>query len=94
MLWLDRKTREEIHSLARICGVNLGPPREMSVRSEQCEGMRDRSKGGSKTKPIAKNERVEANGLRDRQFYGRLELVARAARAGFRLIRHFPRSSG
>jgi energy-coupling factor transporter ATP-binding protein EcfA2 len=67
VLWFNRETREEIHSLARTYGVNLAPSRELSVRCEQCEAMRERSKDDSKTRPIVKSERVEANDPRERR---------------------------
>ncbi len=37
VLWLDRETREEIHSQARTCGMNSGPTPEMSARCELCQ---------------------------------------------------------
>jgi hypothetical protein len=67
VLWFNRETREEIHSLARMYEVNLALSREASVRCEQCEAMRKRSKDGSRTKPIMKSERVEENNRRERR---------------------------
>jgi len=67
VLWFNRETREEIHSLARMHGVNVGLSLEMSARCEQCRAINQPSKGDSKTKPIAKSERVEANDPRERR---------------------------
>jgi hypothetical protein len=67
VLWFNRETREEIHSLARTHGVNVGPAHEMSARCVQCQAMSERSKGSSTAKPIAKSARPEANGPRERR---------------------------
>jgi hypothetical protein len=67
VLWLDRKTREQIHSLARACGVNAGPAPEVSARCEMCQIMTARPSVSSTTKPIEKGElRTESKGLRER----------------------------
>ncbi len=60
VLWLDRKTREEIHSLARTYGVNSGCTSEMSARCELCI-MSGRPTGGSTTNPLRR-----VNALRQR----------------------------
>jgi hypothetical protein len=66
MLWLDRKTREQIHSMARTYGVNIELTPEMSARCELCQIMSGRLKG-STMKPIAKTERVEPKAPRERR---------------------------
>jgi hypothetical protein len=67
VLWLNRETREEVHSLARTHGVNVGSSHEMSSKCEQCQAVSERSKGSSTTNPIAKSERAEANKPRERR---------------------------
>jgi len=62
VLWLDRKTREEIHSPARTYGLNTGPTSEMPARCELCRIMSGRPTGGSTKKHIGESGRTEANG--------------------------------
>lgn len=64
VLWLDRQTREEIHSLARTYRLNTGPTSAMSALCELCQILGGRPTGGPTTKPIAESE---ANGLRERR---------------------------
>jgi hypothetical protein len=65
VLWFDRETREEIHSLARMHRMNALPTPEMSARCELCQ--REHLTGGSTTKPIAESKRVEGSGSRERR---------------------------
>jgi len=67
VLWLDRETREEIHSLVLTHGMNTGPAPEMSARCELCQITSERSKSGETTKPIKESKRVEANCSRERR---------------------------
>ena len=70
VLWLDRRTREEIHSLARTHGVNAGTTLEMSARCELCRNTSDGGTGGSTTEPLEESARVKAKGPREHRAHG------------------------
>jgi hypothetical protein len=59
VLWVNRKTREQIHSQARIYGVNAGPTSEKSARCDLCQIANADTADGSTPKSSEKNERVE-----------------------------------
>ena len=69
-LRLDRKTREEIHSLARTHGVNAGTTLEMSARCELCRNTSDGRTGGSTKEPLEESEPVKVKGPRERRELG------------------------
>ena len=63
----DRKTREEIHSLARRYRVSAGTTPEMSVRCELCRHTSEGRTGGSITEPLrrarALRRKARVNGV-------------------------------
>ena len=65
VLWLDRRTREEIHSLARRYGVNAETTPEMSARCELCRIANEGRTGGSTTEPLEESARVEVRRSRE-----------------------------
>ncbi len=67
VLLVDRETREKIHSLASVYGVNARSILEMSGQCELCRIMSELSKGDSKTKSNTECERTEENGERERR---------------------------
>jgi len=67
VLWVNRETREQIHSQARIYRVNAGPTSEMSARCELCHITSVGTADGATPKPSEKSERVEAKRSRERR---------------------------
>jgi hypothetical protein len=65
VLWSDRKTREEIHSLARTHGVATGLTPYMSARCELCQNGAGRPSGDSTKNPILESQRAGTNDLRE-----------------------------
>ena len=84
VLWLDRETREQIHSLARMYRVNAGLTSEMSARCELCQITSADTADGSTPKSSEKGERAEAKSSRERgelREHGKCTVRGKSARA-------------
>jgi len=85
VLWLNRETREQIHSIARLYGVNTGLTPNMTADCEFCQIIGGRPTGGSTTKPVAESKRAEANTPREHREHRERE-KRRTKRAQARVV--------
>ena len=62
---LDRKTREEIHSIAHKYAINDGSTPEQAKQCELCQALSQHAASGSTAKPVKNRARARANGRRE-----------------------------
>ena len=61
ILWLDRATREEIHSMVRKYKINEGPTPQTSQQCELCQALSQHPESSSTTNPITQSADAKAN---------------------------------